>query len=78
MTRLEQVLTNMQHEMPWQLNPNTLPYIKEAMEIYARECAKASLEKAASAAKVTINGQTAWGGYIADQESITNPENIVL
>lgn len=52
--------------------------VDEIAKRYALECCKASLEKAASAAKVTINGQPAWGGYIADHESITNPENIVL
>ena len=53
-------------------------HMNDVARRYAKQCVKASLWKAYIAAKVTINGQPAWGGYIADHESISNPENIVI
>lgn len=50
----------------------------QAFKEYARACCKASLLKAAVAAEVTINGKPAMGGYVADVDTIINPENITL
>ena len=54
-----------------------LNHMNEIAKRYARECAKASLEKAAQNATCSPTGSLG-GGYEVDKESITNPENIML
>lgn len=58
---------------------NTEAGVKMIMKEYARECAKASLEKAAENAKTNLDCKV-WNceGESIYKESITNPENIVL
>lgn len=57
---------------------NTEAGIKMLMKEYARECCKASLEKAADNADASFEYIDGNIMPYADQESITNPENIVL
>lgn len=46
---------------------------------YAKECSKATLEKASESGQVKKTLVAAVGNYyVIDKESITNPENIVL
>ncbi|WP_407478444.1 hypothetical protein [Elizabethkingia anophelis] len=84
MKRLEEIL-----EKAWSKNTNNEPLdekyigettaIHEAMKLYAREVAQASLEKAAENAK-TYDNCKVWNceGQSVNIESIINPENIVL
>ncbi|MCT4321834.1 DUF551 domain-containing protein [Elizabethkingia anophelis] len=46
MKRLEQLYTEMKSEIPFVVNEELKPYILELAQIYAREVAKASLERA--------------------------------
>lgn len=88
MKRLEEIL-----EKAWSKNTNNEPLdekyigettaIHEAMKLYAREVAQASLEKAAEEAKIKenvdeISGRHKWVTFVVDKESITNPNNIIL
>lgn len=41
----DEILDNMEDVMPWLLNKTILPYIKEAMDIYATEAIKADRKK---------------------------------
>lgn len=57
----EEILETMSDAMPWVLNKTILPYIKEAMDIYATEAIKADRERIAKratiAVRVNVNGQ---------------------
>ncbi|MCT3835903.1 hypothetical protein HZQ15_18765 [Elizabethkingia anophelis] len=84
MKRLEEIL-----EKAWSKNTNNEPLdekyigettaIHEAMKLYAREVAQASLQKAAENAK-TYDNCKVWNceGQSVNIESIVNSNNIVL
>ncbi|UTG62416.1 hypothetical protein J2O09_05525 [Elizabethkingia anophelis] len=79
MKRLEEIL-----EKAWSKNTNNEPLdekyigetkaIHEAMKLYAREVAQASLDKAAENAVIEPKGMMTR----VDKESITDPNNITL
>ncbi|MCL1657421.1 hypothetical protein M2T79_12520 [Elizabethkingia miricola] len=90
MKRLEQLYTEMKSEIPFVVNEELKLYILELAQVYAREVAQASLEKAYEEAKLKMTFPTGtfaknskWhmpdGELIVlDKESITNPNNITL
>lgn len=78
----EEIIKKMKSVMPWVLNKVIEPYIYEAMELYATEVAKRSLEKAAEMAKVinwwdSENGIREYMSKVSKQ-SITDESNILL
>ncbi|MCT3788472.1 hypothetical protein HZQ67_13945 [Elizabethkingia anophelis] len=84
MKRLQEIL-----EKAWSKNTNNEPLdekyigetkaIHEAMKLYAREVAQASLEKAAENAKIVDKYPNEFRyGLTISKESITNESNITL
>lgn len=90
----KRVLNALKSEMPFHLADELVPYIEEAMQIYAKECVKVSLDKAAETAKIQplvssynvddrkilrMASALIRQKYIAvSKESIISPNNIVL
>ncbi|AQX84016.1 hypothetical protein I6H88_13750 [Elizabethkingia bruuniana] len=72
MKRLEELFTEMTREIPFVINEELKPYILELAQIYAREVAQASLEKAAEEVSRNYNDS-----YECKQD-ILNPNNITL
>ncbi|GJN60461.1 hypothetical protein [Elizabethkingia anophelis] len=79
MKRLEELFAEMTREIPFVVNEELKPYILELAQVYAREVAQASLEKAAENAKTSDNCKV-WNceGQSVNIETIVNPDNIVL
>lgn len=74
--RLEELYEKMVDEAPFVFPESNRKYVYELAEIYAREVAQASLEKAYG--KACINLELCSYEYEALEQSITNPDNIVL
>lgn len=75
--RLEELYEKMVDEAPFVFPESNRKYVYELAEIYAREVAQASLERASE--KALINGsEFSRCGCEINKESITNPDNIVL
>lgn len=76
MTRLEQIMATITANgmREW-----TDERVKQAMQEYAKECAQASLVKAAGNGKVTrMLKDSENDHYCVNKLSICNPENIIL
>ena len=74
--RLEELYEKMVDEAPFVFPESNRKYVYELAEIYAREAAQASLEKAYG--KACINLELCSYEYEALEQSITNPDNIVM
>ena len=74
--RLEELYEKMVDEAPFVFPESNRKYVYELAEIYAREVAQASLEKAYG--KACINLELCSYEYESLEQSITNPDNIVL
>lgn len=73
MSRLKELYEKMLDEAPVSFHPTQRAYIMELAEIYAKEVAQASLEKASEKPSLIDNEIS----YVKQSE-INNPENIVL
>ena len=77
--RLEELYEKMVDEAPFVFPESNRKYVYELAEIYAREVAQTSLEKASkNASAVLIENKAGIVIPYVSKGSITNPDNIVL
>ncbi|MDV3952139.1 hypothetical protein CMT77_07905 [Elizabethkingia anophelis] len=76
MKKLEELFAEMTREIPFVVNEELKPYILELSQVYAREVAQASLEKAADKLVHFIDTYNADHSEI--KLEITDEQNIVM
>jgi len=84
MSRLKELYEKMVDEAPVSFHPTQRAYIMELAEIYAKEVAQASLQKASQTAEIHIPDGAYMDCYVNPENieilksSITNVENITM